>query len=151
MKTSFLTWFAVHANKKCRDICYIRVDLRYWCFSGDTQGYTVGEDMPIYTISPMAISLLSHIPDESLRYYYELLSNSCHGMETVRNPTQEVIDDNKQVTCTLRTSWCFKNKAVGLKHLFHGTKYLRWETSRFGTIRVCQHQIEFPDATRAFS
>ena len=151
MKTSFLRWFSVHSNKKCRDICYISVDLTYWCFSGHTKGYTVGEDMPIYTISPIAISLLSHIPEESLRYYYELLSNSCHWMETVRNPMQEVIDDNKQVTYTLRTASCVNNKAIGLQHVFHETQYLRWETSRFGTIPCCQHQMEFPDGTRAVS
>ena len=58
--------------------------------------------MAIYTISPMAISKLSHIPDESQGYYYEILSNSCHRMETVRNPTPVVINDNEQVTCTLR-------------------------------------------------
>ena len=139
MKTRFLRWFALHANKKCRDICYIWVDLRYWCFSGNTKAYTVGEDMPIYTISPIPISLLSHITDESLRYYYELLSNSCHRMETIRNPTQEVIDDNKQVACTLHAAWCFKNKDVGLTQWFHGTKYLRWESSRFCTMRFSQH------------
>ena len=64
----------------------------------------MGEDMPIHTITDMTISLLSHIADASLRYCYEQLSNSCHRMETVRNPRQEVLNDNKQVTCTLRAS-----------------------------------------------
>ena len=150
IKTRFLRWFAVHTNKKCKDICNIRVDLRYWCFYGDTKGYTVGEDKPIYTISPMTISLLSHIPEESVRYCYALLSNSCHRMETIRNMQQEVINDNKYVTCTLHASRCFKNMAFGLQHLFHGTKYLYWETSRFGTIHFCQHHIEFLDAISAF-
>ena len=94
----------MHENKKCRDACYMRLDLRYWYFAGDTKGYAIGKDMPIYTIRHMAISLVSHISDESVRYYYKLLSKSCYPMETVRNPMQEIIDDNKQGTCSLRAS-----------------------------------------------